>query len=200
MDWAKNLNLHLENFLPGSASLFLLALLYPLETSDLMTQPVFSKDFLLGSAFVSVAYVLGVVLVAVSRILDKFSEWLLRPWALRTLAIQKAAGTHCEINHGYRESIKSALASTSAEIRGEIARRRERIHLSRAALVPAILCVYLVTPRWNCALRLALAAVVAFLVLCVYTYLEVALYDEARLAEDGAVAAGTGATGVVSCS
>ena len=38
--------------------------------------------------------------------------------------------------------------------------------------MPAILCVYLFTPGRNWILRFALAVVVSFLVLCVYTYLE----------------------------
>ena len=123
MDWGKNLNLHLENLLPGAATLFLVALLRPSETSEFMKHPVFSKDLLLGIAFVSIAYMLGVVIVGVSRILDKLSEWFLRPLALRTLAIQsmEGIGTRRGINERYRKSIGSACFSTSAEVRGEIA-------------------------------------------------------------------------------
>ena len=42
-----------------------------------------------GTAFVSIAYLLGVVVVAFCRVLDKFSEWGPRCWALDWLAIEK---------------------------------------------------------------------------------------------------------------
>jgi len=193
MDWVKNLNLHLENLLPGIVTLFLAAVLVPTETSHFVTglvqRSVFSRELFLGITLVSIGYVLGVLVVAVSRLLDPFSAWLLRPCFLRTLAIQRMAGTRDCINRRYRDVIRLGLYSTSREIRGEIFRRRERIHFSRAALVPAILCVVLFTPGWHWALRLVLAFGAAFFVLAIYSYLEVALYDEACLVKEGAAGA-----------
>jgi hypothetical protein len=204
MDWVKNLNLHLENLLPGVVVFFLAALLVSTETSHFVTErvqrSVFSKDLFLGIALVSVAYVLGVLVVAWSRLLDPFSAWVLRPCFLRKLAIQKMEGTRDDINHRYREMIRSGLYSTSQEIRGEILRRRERIHLSRAALMPAIFCVVLFTPGWHWALRLLLEVVAVFFVLATYSYLEVALYDEACLVGEGAAGADSGALGKMSQS
>ena len=83
------------------------------------------------------------------------------------------------INGDYREAISHALQDGSDEIKTEVLRRRERGRLVRTALVPAVLGAVIVLPGWWAA---AGGAVVMFvLVLLLYAYLEVTIYQEAKL-------------------
>lgn len=182
MDLWKSLNLHLENLLPGIVTLVLVAYLLPASVvSHLMDNPVLTNELARGGVFISVAYLLGVVVVAVSRVLDKLSAWGPRCWELRWLAIEKEqiTGNIDCVNRHYRESIRAALANAGTEVKAEIAKRRERLHLLRSALVPAMLGVWVFQLDW--CLKVVLSIVNAIVILFLYAYLEVAVYDETGL-------------------
>jgi hypothetical protein len=85
--------------------------------------------------------------------------------------VRKARG----INRSYRDAISHALQGGSDEIKAEVLRRRERGRLVRTGLVPAVLSVWTFVPGWT-------ASAAAFLlVLLLYAYLEVTIYQEAGL-------------------
>lgn len=189
MDSWKSLNLHLENLLPGIVTLVLIAHLLPRATiSHFMNNPVFTNEIARGSTFIAVAYLVGVIVVAFCRVLDKASARLTRYWGLRWFAIDGIRRSEIrmmnsrEANHHYREQIRLALSSGNSEVKAEIAKRRERIHLLRSTLIPAVLGVWALQLAWPYKLGLSLAAGV--LILLLYTYLEIAVYDEATLIVD----------------
>ena len=194
MDPLKSLNLHLENFLPGIFTLVLIVYLSPsfaAAVSKTTENPILANELVRGTAFVSVAYLLGVVVVAFCRVLDKFSELGPRCWALHWLAIEKPEidGTGIKriksANSLYRNRIKAAISGTETEIKVEIAKRRERLHLLRSTLVPAMLSVWVLQLDWS--LKVALTMVSAVVILFLYAYLEVAVYDEACLSKSGSI-------------
>jgi hypothetical protein len=186
MDAWKSLNLHLENLLPGIVTFVLVAhLLPPAVTSDLMKNPIFTNDIARSGAFIAVAYLLGVVVVAFCRVLDKASAWRPRRLGLRWLAIEskEIEGKDNDwVNRHYRDRVRRALLSGNTEVKAEIAKRRERLHLLRSALVPAVLGVWVLQLAWP--FKLVLSIVTAVVTLALYTYLEVAIYDETDLSTE----------------
>ena len=190
MDSWKSLNLHLENLLPGILTLAMVVYLFPsLIVSDLMEIQILKNEFVLGGVFLSVAYLLGVVVVAFCRILDWLSAKGPRYLLLLGFAIDKTE-IHKErqkekpidnVNRHYRNRIRAALSSAGAEVKVEIAKRRERIHLLRAALVPAMLCPWVFALDWQ--LKVVLTIANAIVILFLYAYLEVAVYDETCLSK-----------------
>jgi hypothetical protein len=190
MDSWKSLNLHLENLFPGILTLAMVAyLLSPWVGSDPMQNQIIKNEFVLGGVLLSVAHMLGVVAVAFCRILDWLSAKRLRYWLLLLLAIDKTEiHKACQkekpidsVNRHYRDSIRAALSSAGTEVKAEIAKRRERLHLLRAALVPAMLCPWIFTLGWP--LKVVLTIANAIIILFLYAYLEVAVYDETCLSK-----------------
>jgi hypothetical protein len=190
MDSWKSLNLHLENLLPGILTLVMIAHLLPESVlSDPMENGILKNELMRGGVFVSVAYMLGVVAVAFCRILDPLSAKRPRYWALRLLAIDKTEIDKARqnekpidsVNRHYRERIREALSIAGTEVKAEIAKRRERLHLLRAALVPAVLFPW-VFPL-DGLLKIALTIANAIVILFLYAYLEVAVYDETCLSK-----------------
>lgn len=192
MKWDVALSLHIENLIPGLLTLFLASYWLPeplveeLRGSGLRGE-IMSKEVAAGAVLVALAYLLGAMAVALSRaILDPLSRATIQPallWAfdgsLRRKAkdarglVQKAR----IINRDYRDAIGHALHSGSEEIKTEVLRRRERGRLVRTALVPAVLGAFIAVPGWH-----AGGAIVAFLlVFLLYGYLEVTIYQEAKL-------------------
>lgn len=193
MKWDVALSLHIENLIPGLLTLFLASYWIP---ADVMGElrgtgvrgEIMSKEFAAGAVLVALAYLLGAMAVALSRaIIDPLSRATVQPallWAFdgslreKTEATRKWRQKAQAINRDYRKAISHALQDGSDEIKAEVLRRRERGRLVRTALVPAVLGAFIVVPGWG---GLPGAVLAFLLVLLLYGYLEVTIYQEAKL-------------------
>lgn len=186
MKW-EGLNLHIENLLPGILNTVLLYMLLPQTMVASITSGVpallLKNNFLLASCFFAAAYINGVICVAISRlILDRLSEALPRPILLRMLSRGKLSDrTLREVNDDYRRSISVALHSGNQAIVDEVLQRRQRGRLARTSLIPVVLFSVFATSCLGMLPRFLLIAGVLVVLLFVYAYIEVTIYEECQL-------------------
>ncbi|MBI2423016.1 MAG: hypothetical protein HYV27_09330 [Candidatus Hydrogenedentes bacterium] len=186
MKW-DDLNLHLENLLPGVLASTLAYMLLPLSIADKLraiSPPAIREDeFLLATCFLATAYICGVFCVAISRlVLDRLSEMGPRPLMIRLLSRGSLVGVALrDINENYRRSIASVLHSGNQVIIDEVEKRRQRGRLARTSLIPSILFVIAATSDLSVWIRLVwILATVSILLVC-YSYIEFTIYEECQL-------------------
>ena len=183
MKW-EGLNLHIENLVPGMATLVLLLALLPktvLDTASDSAAPALLKNaFVAGGVFVATSYLLGIFIVAICRcVIDPISSAWPRPRLFRLFYQGRFTGkTNAEINQAYRDAIQAALVSESEYKRAEIKNRRERGRLLRSGILPAALFFWWIagdlTVWAKIPIQIGGLAIGVFL----YAYIELTIYQE----------------------
>lgn len=152
MKW-ENINLHIENLIPGIVSLILVLsfLPEPMLENVLSNQYVDTliKNRVSGNIFfLCTSYLLGIFVVILSRfIIDPISEQYLRPLLLKLLLSPEnkdkmKSWDFDKINTEYRSAIKIALESENEAVKSEVAKRRERGRLLRTTFIPIMLVIF----------------------------------------------------------
>lgn len=172
---------HLENLVPGIVTLVSLAWKVPPAT-QVFPHPTLQKlaeqSFVAGLTLVAVAYLVGVMVFIISRlIVNTISALTLRPILLKLYVWPEFDFNPVAINLKYRQALDAARRlPESSYARQEVARRRQRGRLIRTLLVPIIIISW---PFSNGVLIFG----VGFSLLFLYSYSEVCIYQEARLAK-----------------
>ena len=188
MKW-ENVNLHLENLLPGLVTFVLLSVLLPCSIANLLTrnlpQTLLSNEFVAAGIFVGAAYLLGVVAVVVGRLLvDRPSEWFPRPFLLWVFSRPRPKWKDSkfkDLNENYRAALKTALRNANEEVKAEVLKRRERGRLVRTTLIPTLLVVIALTDGTSLCTRAIFVLVAYLLQLFLYAYSEVCVNEECLL-------------------
>lgn len=184
---------HVENLVPGVATLYLLLAEYQAvlkwpssmnkaEAPSGLFQALHDNEFLLALIFLAIAYLVGVVVYAASRFVVNTISALTLRWVFLA-AYSKIGGIEWKklpwtITKEYKDTVRRALyANKKSLARREIVKRRERGRLISAALLPAFLV------SLKCPHQLAAIVVTVVGVVFLYACTEVAVYEEARLAE-----------------
>ncbi len=177
---------HVENLVPGFVTLWILApyllparLMMSLEHLGLKD----TASSVAASLFViAFAYLVGIVAFAVSRFfVDTLSALTARIWLLRFYGWlfdwpELRGASRGDINTKYMAAIGSALSGSGETLIGrEVNKRRGRARLIRTTLFPAFVLTYQLA-------SLCLAVLVPLGVVALYSYSEIAVYQEARLA------------------
>ena len=135
------------------------------------------QPFISGLFLVAVAYLLGVLVFILSRFLvDTVSEHTFRPILLKLFLWKEFTNLPSEINSKYRKKIEEVLKLDEGNsFRREVLVRRQRGRLLRTLVIPLML---LSDPSLDALMLL----VYYFCFVIVYSYSELAIYQEARLA------------------
>ena len=181
MDGEKLLE-HLENLVPGLVTVASLAWKVPSTTQIFPNQAIqrlADQPFVAGITLVALAYLVGAMVFLISRlILDTLSALTLRPVLLKLYRWPEFGLNPVSINYKYRQALDSARQEPeTSSRRQEVARRRQRGRLIRTLLVPAFILLW---PFRDAVQALCVGAAL----LLTYSYSEVAIYQEARLAVD----------------
>jgi len=176
---------HVENLVPGLTTLLILAALVPAGFESPVKNPwvvkALSEPVILALFLIATAYLSGAVIFLISRgIINTVSALTLR-WVFLWFRYSDLRGMPWEINKAYRSAIESASYGPGIPPNDtrEVNKRRERARLIRTALIPALLAASKYPNR-------AWAVLVAFLlIVLVYAYAEVAIYQEARMVLSG---------------
>jgi hypothetical protein len=171
---------HLENLVPGIVTLACVAWRVP-PTANVFANPMLQKlieqqPFISGLTLVASAYLIGVLVFVASRlVLDTISSLTLRPILLKLYRWSEFGFNPRLINRKYRLALDSARRqSQSSSTRQEVARRRQRGRLVRTLLVPLFILLW---PFRDVRQTLCIGSAL----LLVYSYSEVAIYQEAKL-------------------
>ena len=178
---AEKLIAHVETLAPGIVTLALLGATVP-GTAVLMPNSMvlqaFQQPFLTGLVFVAAAYLLGSAIFIFSRFtVDTLSAYTFRPFLLKLYRWSDFDSlSPIYINRKFRDAIDHALSRDEKDpIRQEVLVRRQRGRLLRTLLVPMLLLLN----AWdNPGLLLASLA----LLVAIYSYSELTIYQEARIA------------------
>ena len=171
---------HVENLAPGLVTVLFLAIQVPASTtlvSNTKVLELLQQQFIAGLLLIAVAYLLGVAIFVVSRLVfDTLSALTVRPVLLKLFRWKDFDSFNpMKINARYRLALNAALAKDKDHpIRQEVVTRRQRGRLIRTLMIPAEVLAY---P--SSGLLGATLALVALLVL--YAYAEVSIYQEARI-------------------
>jgi hypothetical protein len=147
MKW-EGLNLHIENLVPGVATLVLVLALLPKTTLDATgasaASALLGNTFFAGGVFVAASYLVGIFTVAICRcIVEPMSAAWPRPQLFRLFYRDRfEAKTNSEIDQAYRDAAQAALVSDSEYKRTEIKNHRERGRLLRSGVLPMALVVW----------------------------------------------------------
>ncbi|GAH84575.1 unnamed protein product, partial [marine sediment metagenome] len=147
-------------------------------------QPLRESSFVVSIVFVSFAYILGVFVTTLGRMLidflsERFLRHILLQWLVPNIPCDK---TRLGINEEYRKKIRDALRSNYDIIKNEVVKRRERGRLVRSALIPGLLGVLAFTVS-HPILRFTLLLLVVGAILFLYAYTEVTIYKECQMIE-----------------
>ena len=172
---------HLENLVPGLVTLASLAWKIPPATkvfSNPVLQRLAEQPFIAGLTVVAVAYLVGILVFIISRlIVNTLSALTLRPVLLKLYLWPEFNFNPVLINYKYRQALASTRRQPeSSYTRQEVARRRQRGRLIRTLLIPIVIILW---PFSNGGLVLGLGVALLF----TYSYSEVCIYQEARLAK-----------------
>jgi len=186
MKW-ENLNLHIENLLPGIVCTVLILSKFPNGLESIQgidaLKPFLNNSFVLSSIFVAVSYIFGAIAVVLSRfVIDRPSEWFPRPLLLRLLS-RGNLNNKCfqDINDTYRSAIKRALEGKNDAVKVEVLKRRERGRMVRTAVFPSVLAALMWPTGLDFPLRIVIAVSAIIIVLFVYAYTETTVYEESTL-------------------
>jgi hypothetical protein len=180
MNWDK-LDIHLENLVPGLATIWVISQWYSPKISA-------GLEVIVGVALVAVAYLAGVIVNVLSRLtVDRPSEWWTRAPIFRRLARQKLTGVEQasreEINQAFNHYCTCAIKEAKATAR-EVEKRRQTGRLLRSSLIPGVLFVWHLwwgTLQTICMIAIMIPITIAawFLLLLLYGFAEVSILDEA---------------------
>lgn len=179
MNWDK-LDIHIENLIPGLATVWALSLHWKLPAIQSDVSKV-----VLGTALLGVAYLTGVIVNVMCRILiDPPSEYITRHILFRMFAKTKLrdmkGATIDEINYAYTYYCGKAIKG-SEETSKEVAKRRQTGRLIRSALIPLVITVLYIAKLYSINLVICLISIffVYLLLLFLYGYAEVIILQEA---------------------
>ena len=188
MKW-ENINLHIENIIPGIVTLVLILVLLPksdfnsVQFSDVSY--IMDNSFFSGGVFIATSYLIGIFSATICRlIIDLLSACWPRP-----ILFKKFYPEHfhekkiSEINSLYRGAIKNGLDSETEYKREEIKNRRERGRLLRSGTLPSILILWWVTGNLNIFFKRDLIFFAFIFCVFLYAYIELTIYQEAILGE-----------------
>ncbi|MBI4526801.1 MAG: hypothetical protein HY695_23640 [Deltaproteobacteria bacterium] len=175
MKW-ENLNLHLENLLPGLVTLPLLLRLFghSLQVSEFDSSSwLISSELVRVGIAIAASYLIGIVAVIVSRIVIDFASGLLpRPLSL-CFSRRRPPGPWREMSTQFNTAVGAALANAPEAIKNEVLKRRERSRLLRTCFVPVVLAVWILTEGQEKWVRLALEFASFVIIVVLYAYTEV---------------------------
>lgn len=182
MDWDK-LDIHVENFAPGLATVWALSLLWPALAIDSDASKV-----VLGISLLGAAYLIGVIVNVLCRVLlDPLSEHWTRVYVFKVFSKDKLrdmqGATRQEVNSAYNYYCSKAIAEAKQTAK-EVARRRRTGRLLRSTLVPIIL----VQLHFSISVKMGILAICILmtieylLLLLLYGYAEAAVLHEAYFA------------------
>lgn len=183
MNW-ENLNLHLENLLPGLVTLPLLLRLFG---ESLLVSELDSSSWLVSSEVVragiaiAASYLIGIVAVIISRIVIDFASGLLPRPLFLYFSRRRPPGPWREMSRQFNAAVGAALANAPEAIKTEVVKRRERSRLLRTCFVPVVLAVWILTAGQEKWVRLALEFASFIIIVLLYAYTEVMIYQEATL-------------------
>lgn len=175
----ENFFTHVENLAPGLATLALIAIRVPATTNVIPNSTVlmfFQQPFVTGLLVVATAYLLGVFVFVISRlIVDTLSAFSFRPLLLKLYHWHDFDSLSLrETNQKYRDTIEVVLKKDKDDaIRQEVSVRRQRGRLLRTLVIPLILLM-------DAALNPLMLTVGIVCFVAVYSYAEVSIYQEAR--------------------
>lgn len=198
--WWKLVDTHIENLIPGVATLVpLLALAHERMYHASFQNPLIEvlEDYAyvgpLGVlAFLAVAYLLGVLSFTLGRLpMDLLSPLIARPplfmfkgllrpdkkypWKKVTGLCRKLIA----VNKCFGDTVAKVLRHGDARAKQEVGKRRQRARLIRGALVPAALAFCVVCPEVRTSWSFWLMFSAGFLL--VFAHGELSIFDEARL-------------------
>lgn len=163
-------------------------------TTQNSVHELFEKyPYLAVGTLLSAAYLIGVLCFILGRALVHwFSRWILRRLAFRVcLGVSFTDFGPKRLDRLHRMMISKAMKVGTAEVRGELHKRRQRGRLLRTAFFPAAFLAYAMSAHWQDWARLGWASALIFLtwvlISCIYAYAEVCVFEEACFAH------GTGA-------
>lgn len=178
MNWEK-LDVHLENLVPGLATVWAISLFW--NPADSASN---GSGVIVSVALIGVAYLLGVVVNVLSRLLlDRPSQKWTRAWVFRKLGGLKLenveSATRDQINEAYNLYCTIAIEEEKATA-VEVAKRRQTARLLRSALVPGIILIWhLLSTTFPLHGMIGLTLITYFLVLLLYGFAELTILDEA---------------------
>ncbi len=183
MNWWEKMDFHLENFIPGLATIWILKMLFRLQFN---TYRRFENNDVINTAFwIAAAYLLGVIVNIAGRLLfDYTSERFSRPIIFRRFAKGKLGGVKNasidQVNYAYNRYVTYAIQEAKETSR-EVAKRRQSGRLIRSALIPIVLATiyYSNLNRVSPFITFALITFEVFTLLVLYGYAEVTILHEA---------------------
>lgn len=182
MNWDK-LDIHLENLVPGLATLWALSLHWQPPALDADISRV-----VLGVSLVGAAYLAGVVVNVACRLaLDPASELLTRQWVFKLLARGKLrdlkGATRKAVNDAYNYYCTRAISEDKGTAK-EVGKRRQTGRLLRSSLVPIVLLQLYASHTCALGTSVTVGALAgeALALLLLYGYSEVIVLQEAYFA------------------
>lgn len=198
-----NLNLFIENLLPGIVMFVSLIVLLPFQSPIIQNNEVLTglskSEFILAVIFLSSSYLLGLVSAITSRFfVDWVSELFIRPLILR----QYSHKTYDQLkatfeslpdekqnwrkawNEAYRASLRYVTINGPEKAAEEVARRREQGRLVRNLFFTLVISSAALTQiirikNWGLVFIAVLIA--ALFAVCSYAYAEYSTFAEAIL-------------------
>ena len=182
MNWEK-FDLHIENLVPGVVTLSLSLHLARSQVLGTVGASPLDDEFIAGTTFIAAAYLVGIVAVAVSRLMiDPISEWLPRPLLLRLHYPEKFQNMNRRgINDAYRKAIHDAQAVGIDKKWNEVRKRRERGRLIRTAMVPLLLIPWIIFSDSGIAYLIGAESIAYVFILVLYAYIEITIFQECIL-------------------
>ena len=183
MKW-ENLNLHIENLVPGIVTSILVLMYLPANALSIINHTSVSKilgnSFIAGGLFVAISYLVGIFTVAICRlIIDPISSVCPRPLLFRWFFPEQfKCKSNKEINFAYRETLQKGLDSESEYKRSEMKNRRERGRLLRSSILPMSLFIWIVIGNLNIFIKILVLIITLGISTFLYAYAELAIYQE----------------------
>ncbi|MCP4139970.1 MAG: hypothetical protein GY755_06720 [Chloroflexi bacterium] len=183
MDWPET-GLHIENLLPGIVTTTLVVAIIPESVMSTQTPTLLNmlleNGFAAAGIFVAISYLLGILIVAISRLIfDPLSMIFTRPIVFKLYYPETFRGLGpAEVQSLYWTATQVGLTADSDYKREEVKLRRERARLLRAFIIPVCMASWYLLNNHDNHFR-AFAVIAAFaVILFLYSYLELAVYDE----------------------
>ena len=145
--WSELVQEHVENILPGFVITVLVLAHFPCLNAKL--SGLLQHSFISSATFVSVSYLLGVLAWIIARLTVHGPAYLTLPAFLKVFdpdKFRKKSWRRCWII--FRATTKNAVANPDANLKARVLKRRERGRLTRTALVPVVLTVWLLVSPW----------------------------------------------------
>lgn len=188
MQW-EGLNLHIENLVPGIATLSLTLALLPSPVIESVNQSAVStltsNSFIVGGAFISTSYLIGIFSSSICRcIIDPISAAGPRAFMFRKfypdLFKEK---DNSAVNKAYRAATQKGLDSQSEYKRTEMKNRRERGRLLSSGTLPIALFILWATGNYSVWTQISLLFLFIDICIFLYAYAELTIFQESLVGE-----------------